>query len=136
MSPLFKPKSKPDMDEMESSQPKSLAMAVGIRKKKKMAQGGQVDMPMDDDRSDDMVDRIMAKRKMAMGGMVDLEHNGTESENMFDELNEDALKENYEDSELNSVHEPLESKGDDLPDADAHDRIDAIRRKVMAKRKG
>lgn len=157
MAPLFKPKSKSDMDEMPSDQPKSLAMAVGIRsKKRKMAHGGHVDSPMSDEESCDMVERIMRKRKMAEGGMVDadklqdsmgldkmsdggmvdLDHNGTESENMFDDLSEDALKENYEEDELNSVHEPLDSKGDDLSDADAHDRIDAIRRKVMSKRKG
>lgn len=138
MAPLFKPKSKSDMDEMESPQPKSLAMAVGIRsKKRKMSQGGQIShMPMSEDDSCDMVESIMRKRKMADGGTVDLDHNGTESENMFDELSEDALKENYEEDEIHSVHEPMESKGDDLTDSDSHDRVDSIRRKVMSKRRG
>lgn len=159
MAPLFKPKSKSDMDDMpsSSSEPKSLAMAVGIRKKKKT---GHAPAPMSEDEADvrSMVEQIMKKRKMADGGMVDsdklqdsmglemdkmsdggmvdLDHNGTESENMFDELSEDALKENYEDSELSSVHEPMDSKGDDLKDADAHSMVESIRRKMMSKSKG
>lgn len=78
---------------------------------------------------------IMSKRaKFAAGGMVDIDSNNEEQSNMYYKLNRAALKENF-DSDMDSVSQPMDSNehGDSI-DADEHDRISIMRRKMALKR--
>lgn len=103
------------------------------------ADGGMIDendQPMeeaDEEQHDSMVSAIMARRnKMAEGGRVDIESNNQEQPNSFDELNEAALKENY-DSDFSDLDAPLDSVGDDI-DSDDHDMVSKIRNKMIKRR--
>lgn len=91
------------------------------------AHGGEVE-----DHYSSIADAILAKKrkKMADGGMVDLEANSEEGANMADEQNEDALlKEQYDDSQLSA--QPMDSNehGDDI-ESDKHDMVSRIRSKM------
>lgn len=136
-----------------------LAVAYAVRRKpKKMAKGGMVEgaeddsvvapaprkpdnhrLPEDEYMADHfadggIVEKIMAKRRVP-DGQVDIQENGEEMPNQFDDLNEMAVKkELYDDEQLSP--QPMDSNehGDDLTDADAHDMVDMIRRKIKAKR--
>lgn len=85
-----------------------------------------------------VVEAIMRRRKkMADGGEVDLEENAKEQPNLEDQLSYEALHgENYsEQSALDDLDQPEDSNqhGDDI-DSDIHDMVDAIRRKIKTKR--
>lgn len=99
------------------------------------------------DQHDSIVSAIMAKRQqMAEGGLahagddeledgqVDIDDNASEQPNSFDELNEEALKENY-DSDFMSVSQPEDSnlKGRDI-DSDEHDMVSKIRAEMNKRR--
>lgn len=91
---------------------------------------------------DSVSEAIMAKKRkakmMAEGGMVDLDENAMEEPNNLDDMNYEALKkENYaEEHGLSAMGSPEDSNehGDELEDADAHDMVDSIRKKMKAKR--
>lgn len=81
-------------------------------------------------------DAPQVTNKYAKGGEVDLSLNADESDNTMDDLNYDALrKENYSESPaLTELDYDIDkSIGDDLTDEDAHDMISAIRRKMKSK---
>lgn len=158
MPPLFKSKSPKAFshnvkEEMKSGKPQdqSLAIAYSIKRKSKMAKGGKVMQPKRDDHryDDEMMDEerpssiahaIMRKRQeekmMAEGGMVDLDENSEEMQpNDYNEQNEDAAKkELYDLDQLDS--DPMDSNehGDELADADEHDRVDRIRARIKMRR--
>jgi hypothetical protein len=148
--PLIKSKrpmaKKPEAEEsdMPAAKP-SLAMAVAMRRKaKKMADGGQVVDP------DSSMGKGMKSirdafnppepkpspepKRMADGGMVDLEENAEEAGSTpYDDMNAEAgMKELYDDSQLSAQPEDSNEHGDDI-EADAHDMVSAIRRKILAK---
>lgn len=116
-----------------------------------MAGGGRAEMSMRDtaDSLDpeelDMVGTIMKRRKMmAEGGMVDdgasdLSRNADEEYNNEDQMSFNALrKENYSETPgLDDLTSPEDSNehGDKLSDADAHDMVDSIRKKLKLGRK-
>lgn len=81
-----------------------------------------------------MVDSIMRKRKMmASGGEVDLEENAEVGANTMDELNRDAADSDvYDDSQLSAQPEDSNEHGDKLSDADAHDMVSMIRKKLKS----
>ena len=92
----------------------------------RMAQGG-------------MVEAIMKKRGQSKasddGEFIDL--NDTNAENLdndYDDMNEEAgMKELYDDSQMSDQPEDSNEMGDDI-DADEHDMIAAIRRKMKSTR--
>lgn len=90
----------------------------------------------DMDRPHTTAEAIMMKRKakmMAEGGVVDIQDNGEEDPNDYDSLNEEAgMKELYDDSQLEA--QPMDSNehGDSI-DADAHDHISEMRKKMKAR---
>lgn len=113
------------------------------------AKGGQVmnpkleqshEEPSEDDMPyDNISDHIMAKKKkkmMADGGEVDLDNNAREFGNAEDDMSWNALrKENYsEESALTDATSPEDSNehGRTLSDADAHDMVDTIRKKLKS----
>lgn len=77
---------------------------------------------------------IMARKKFAEGGQVDIESNGQEDYDHMDELNEAALKENY-DSDMEDVSQPMDSNehGRVLSDEDDHGK--SLVQKIMARSK-
>lgn len=86
-----------------------------------------------------MAEAIMQKRKMADGGMVDLEANSEESPNMEDQYSFRANgKEQYDLSQLSKQPRDSNLRGDSREDAsenmDDASLVDAIRRKLRAKR--
>lgn len=87
---------------------------------------------------DDMIGTIMAKRrKMADGGEVDLEKESEESPNIADEDNYKANgEEQYDDSQISEQPEDSNEDGDILSDADEHEKgmISSIRGKLKSKR--
>jgi hypothetical protein len=89
-------------------------------------------------RKHSVADRIISKKKFAEGGQVDLAQNAEEDANLEDQLSFEALKkENYSESEgLDALDQPEDSNMHDvkLEDADEHDMVDIIRRKILAKR--
>lgn len=100
------------------------------------------DLMTDDERAGSIADMIMAKKKkMAEGGEVDLSENADEEPNHEDDLSFEALKkENYSESAgLDELDSPMDSNehGDKLSDADEHNSsmIDKIRSKMKAKGK-
>jgi hypothetical protein len=98
------------------------------------AEGGMVEEEEGIEHDASIAAAIMAKRKrMADGGMVDLDLNAMEQPNDFDELNEAALKENY-DEDMHDVSQPMDSNehGDEI-DSDDHDMVSIIRRKMKLK---
>lgn len=108
--------------------------------KKFMADGGMITADSSDSDELDMVGKIMAHRKMmAEGGSVDLSENASEDKNNEDDMSFDALKkENYSESDgLEDLTQPTDSNehGHALSDADAHDMVDMIRRKLKLSRR-
>jgi hypothetical protein len=93
-------------------------------KKKMMAKGG-------------MVDKIMQKRmgKMAEGGEVDLQTNADEDLNMEDDLSFDAARKDtyFDDSQMSDQPEDSNEHGRLLDDADAHDMVEMIRKKIKSR---
>ena len=88
------------------------------------------DLMSDEERSESIVDAIMRKRKMADGGMVDLEENSEEEVNQYYGLNSKAADEpQYDDSQLED--QPMDSNehGDDI-ESDKHDMVSRIRAKL------
>lgn len=85
-----------------------------------------------------IAEAIMRRRKMAAGGMVDIDENGQESSanpNTYDDQNEEAaLKELYDDEQLDPQPRDSNLHGDVLSDEDAHDMVESIRRKLRLKR--
>lgn len=82
----------------------------------------------------DAIMRKRHKKKMAEGGMVDLEANSEESPNMEDQYSFEANgKEQYDDSQISK--QPMDSNetGDSI-ESDAHDMVSKIRAKIKAKR--
>lgn len=104
------------------------------------AEGGMVDSELEDEHHASIAAAIMAKRqKMADGGQVDIEDNAQEMANDLDDLNEAALKENY-DEDLMDIAQPLDSnehadsrEAREENEAD-QDIISKIRSKMSAKR--
>lgn len=104
----------------------------------KASRGG---MMMDEEHDASVSDAIMRKRNKKMyadGGEVDLSINADEEPNHEDDLSYEALKkENYSETPgLDALDSPMDSNedGHELSDADEHDMIEAIRRKMRAKR--
>lgn len=84
-----------------------------------------------------MVDNIMKKRRMADGGEVDLDHNSDTELNNEDQMSFDAArKRTYYDAKSQMEDQPMDSNehGDDLKDEDEHDMVDSIRKKMKSKR--
>lgn len=82
-----------------------------------------------------IVDSIMRKRKMmAEGGEVDLEENGKEDLNNLDDMNYKAGRKDtyYDDSQLSDQPEDSNLHGDDLSDEDSHDMVSSIRKKMRS----
>lgn len=83
-----------------------------------------------------MIHEIMKRKKMADGGEVDLNLNSMEQPNSYYKRNEDdVLKENY-DSDFKNEKQSLDSNehGDKLEDEDSHDMISKLRSKMKLKR--
>lgn len=78
---------------------------------------------------------IMSRKKMADGGMVDLDHNRDEQPNFMDMDNEDILKEHYG-QDLDLLDDPMDSNEDGEPSEDEQDRsmVEKIRRKYLSKK--
>lgn len=122
-----------EMDAMDEAKRRA-DINAGKYKESMMADGGMVQ-----DKS--VADAVMRRRKakmMADGGIVDLEENAKEGKNLLDDLNYEALKkENYsEQSALDDLDQPEDSNLHDveLSDADEHDMVESIRRKMKLKR--
>lgn len=84
-----------------------------------------------------MVDAIMKKRKMmASGGEVDLQANADEDLNNEDDLSFDAARKKtyFDDSQMDDQPEDSNEKGDDLDDADSHDLVGSIRKKMKSRK--
>ncbi len=105
-----------------------------------LAEGGMAEEDMDDSAS--IAASIMSKRKrMAEGGMVDLAQNAEEEPNNEDQMSFDALKkENYSESEgLDALDEPMDSNESGDPreanEENEHDDsvVGQIRRKMRVK---
>lgn len=152
MKPMSEPKLDSgldaDLDEEESHLEPTFPPEAPTAKapKKFMADGGRAEMdPIDtadshDSDELDMVASIMEKRKMmAEGGSVDVSENADEEYNHEDQLGFNALrKENYSESDgLADLTQPEDSNehGDKLSDADAHDMVDTIRKKLKLSRR-
>jgi hypothetical protein len=111
----------------------------------RMARGGMVKhkRPMEEDMAEHMeplsiADGVMQKRKMmAEGGAVDLEDNQEEVSSdlsPYDDRNEAVLKEHYGDELSDLDHSDSDDEhGDDI-EADIHDMVSQIRKKMMSKR--
>lgn len=100
------------------------------------AKGGMISDEEEMEHHDSIAAAIMAKRRrMAEGGMVDIDSNAEEQPNQMDKLNRAALKENY-DSDMDSIHEPMDSIGDSREDETENklDMVSAIRRKMKSVR--
>lgn len=108
------------------------SMELDMLHKRKMAHGGMVDM----DKPKSIADAIMRKRKMmADGGEVDLQSNADEDLNLEDQLSFEAARKKtyFDDSQISK--QPMDSNehGDEI-DSDEHDMISSIRRKMKSKR--
>lgn len=110
------------------------------------AEGGSVKEEKDLESAASAVASIMARRRMARGGEIlseddtessdsgeaELSRNAEESQNQEDQLSFDALrKENYSESDaLEDLTYPAANlEGDDI-DADEHDMVSSIRKKI------
>lgn len=100
-----------------------------------MAEGGEVE----NEAHASLASAIMAKRRMAEGGMVDLDINAEEQPNNEDDMSFNALKkENYsEQNALDEATDPMDSNMDepkhDPVDVHARGLVDAIRAKMKKK---
>ncbi len=107
---------------------------------KMMAEGGMMDNEEEIEHAASIAAAIMAKkrRKMAEGGQVDIESNGAEEPNAYYGRNEAALKENY-DEDMEDVSQPEDSNEHspehDEEDVDDADIVSAIRRKMRMRSK-
>lgn len=133
----------PDEVDPHSGESEQDMMRRHAMERAKFSDGGRVDMDMDDEMGEDrpatMAEAIMRKRSMrkrfADGGMVDLEENSKEQKNNEDDYSFDALmKESYDLDQLSPQPKDSNEHGDDLSDADSHDHIDMMRRKIKAKK--
>lgn len=93
--------------------------------------------PEEEDEHDSSVAAaIMAKRrKYADGGQVDLDDNSMEHPNSYYNRNENAvLKENY-DEDMEDMSQPMDSNehADELEDEDSHDMVGKIMRKMKSR---
>lgn len=84
-----------------------------------------------------VADMIRKKNMYARGGEVDLQDsNGDEHLNEEDQLSFDAARKKtyYDDSQISS--QPMDSNehGDELSDADSHDMVSSIRKRMKSKR--
>lgn len=80
-----------------------------------------------------IADEIMRKRRMSDGGQVDLEANSEESPNFEDQQSFKANgKEQYDLSQLDPQPEDSNEHGDDI-DSDEHDMVSQIRRKMKSR---
>lgn len=104
---------------------------------KMMADGGEVDDEEEMEHDASIAGAIMRKRKYAEGGEVDLDMNAEEEPNHEDDDSYEALqKENYsEEAGLDEAKNPKDSSehGHEISDEDAHDMVSKIR-KLMSKR--
>ena len=94
------------------------------------------DMMSDEERASSVADAIMRKRKkMADGGMVDLDSASEEvARSPYDDTNaETGDKESYDLDQLSEQPMGSNEHGDDI-EADKHDMVSAIRAKLKAKR--
>lgn len=94
------------------------------------------DIMSDDERASSVADAIMRKRKkMADGGMVDLnDASEEEARSPYDDINaETGDKEAYDLDQLSAQPMGSNEHGDDI-DSDKHDMVSAIRAKLKAKR--
>lgn len=93
---------------------------------------------IDDEHHASVAAAIMSKRKkMADGGQVDLEEHSEEARNLEDDLSFEALeKEQYDDSQLGPQPKDSNEHSDELLDEDEHNKgmIGAIRKKMKSKR--
>lgn len=142
----------------------AIAYSMQRKHRKKMAEGGEVkreheldkdvmheEKEMHEDRPSSIADAILRKKKqhLAKGGeaaepieieegQVDLSENAHEEPNHEDDLSFEALhKENYSESDaLDELEQPHDSNlhGRELSDADLHDMVDVIRRKMKLKK--
>lgn len=95
------------------------------------ADGGMVE---EDEQYDTVAKAIMAKRKkMADGGMVDIHENEQEQPNMYNKLNRKALDNDF-DSTMDDVSQPLDSNEDRGTEEDTMssllDKVSKIRAKM------
>lgn len=102
---------------------------------------GQPEEEEKEEHYDSLSDAIMAKKrkKMADGGMVDLEANSEESANEADVDNYDAIKkEQYDDGQLSKQPSDSNEKGDSREDDAENDHdaslVDAIRKRLKSRR--
>lgn len=131
-----------DEDEMRMIRGKSMRHSDDLSAKSERRPSTQSDdddgrdMDMLDDHYDSIADSIIAKRKrFAEGGQVDLEANSREDKNNEDDYSYEALlKEQYDDGQLSPQPRDSNLHGHELSDEDAHDMVEAIRRKLRAKR--
>lgn len=129
-SPMEQPSKELDEKEQDKSGPSVPALQM-----KKMAHGGDVAEDEEDlEHESDIAAAVMAKRRrMAKGGEVDLSENAMEEPNGLDDLNEDALKENY-DEQLMDVTQPEDSNEmsphHELENIHDEDIISAIRSRM------
>jgi hypothetical protein len=88
-----------------------------------------------DDEEGSIAERILTKKKMAEGGEVDLQDNSDEDLNMEDDLSFDAARKKtyYDLDQLDSQPEDSNEHGDELEDEDSHDMVDQIRRKMKSR---
>lgn len=99
-----------------------------------MADGGMIDDESDIEDDASLAAAAMYKKRMAEGGQVDLKENSMEQPNKYYSLNEDeVLKENY-DQDMDDADQPLDSNEHDpehqeMDDAD-ESIIKSIRRKM------
>lgn len=109
------------------SEQDGMSLAERIRYKRKMAEGGMVD-------SDQMGVDALKKEMYADGGMVDLDEESEESPNQYYRQNREAAnQEQYDDDQLSAQPRDSNEHGRDI-EADAHDMVEMIRRKLMSKR--
>lgn len=103
--------------------------------RKPYAEGGSIDDEEDIEHDASIAGAIMRKR-MADGGQVDLSQNADEEPNNEDDLSSEALmKENYSESDgLDDLDQPEESNehGHDL-DSDDHDLVSKIMKRLKTK---
>lgn len=115
----------------------NIAIAYSVKRRaaaKKMAMGGEMDdMPEESPAS--IAEHIMKKRKMAEGGEVDLQDNADEHLNEEDQLSFEAARKKtyFDDSQLSDQPEDSNEHGDELSDEDEHDMVDKILKKRRMK---
>jgi hypothetical protein len=110
--------------EIQDEEHSSLAAAI-MAKRRKMANGGIAEETAPQHEDDNSL----------LEGQVDIDDNARELPNSFYKRNEDAaLKENY-DEDIMDMSQPMDSNehGDDIQ-ADVHDRVSAIRNRMIKRR--